>query len=99
MTQELPPIDITSNPELARLVEEVARTQSPRRLTRGATDVAVLIPARRVGRTKRTDGDDAAERAAALATTFGAWKELVDPEQLKRELAEAQSDDRPAPDL
>ena len=41
----------------------------------------------------------AAEREAALAATFGAWKDLVDPEQFKRELAEAQSDDRPAPHL
>ena len=89
---------VTGNPELERLAEEVARTQSPRRLTRGATNVAVLIPARRAGRKMRTN-KAAAEREAALAATFGAWKDLVDPEQLKRELAEAQSDDRPAPHL
>ena len=45
MTHELQPIDLTTNPELAQLADEVAHTQRPRRLRRGNTDVAVLMPA------------------------------------------------------
>lgn len=44
MTNELAPIDIALLPELARLVEEVEATGKRRRLTRGDTDVAVLLP-------------------------------------------------------
>ena len=45
MAQELQPLDISTNPQLAQLADEVERTQRPRRLRRGSKDVAVLMPA------------------------------------------------------
>jgi len=44
MANELQPIDISTIPELAQLADEVARTRQPRRLRRGDTTVAVLMP-------------------------------------------------------
>ena len=45
MARELRPIDISNNPELLRLAEEVAATQEPRVLRRESEEVAVLMPA------------------------------------------------------
>ncbi len=90
------PIDLATMPDLARLADEVARTGTARVLQRDKKNVAVLVPARAGGRRRRGRGTTPADRAATLAITFGAWKDLVDADQLKRELTEAQSDDRPA---
>jgi hypothetical protein len=88
-------IDISAMPELARLAEEVARTGTARVLRRDEEDIAVLVPAR-LPRRRKADTATPEEREASLSSTFGAWSGLVDGEQLKRELVEAQSDDRPA---
>ena len=45
MTRELSPIDISTMPELARLVDEVRSTGASRRLRQGDEDVAILSPA------------------------------------------------------
>src|SRR3712207_232677 len=93
MASELNPIDISTIPELARLVDEVRTTGKPRRLQRDAMDVAILSPTRPrrplKGKTI-TEADRAAARSA-----FGAWKDLVDPEALKQQLNELQTDDQP----
>jgi hypothetical protein len=91
MTRELAPIDISTMPDLARLAEEVARTGMPRVLRQDDTDIAVLSPAparRRRGRTV-TPADIAASLAA-----IGSWKDLIDSDQLKRDLDAARGDDR-----
>ena len=93
MASELQPIDIRTIPELDRLVEEVRTTGKPRRLRRDNTDVAILSPTRPRRRPKGktiTPADRAAARSA-----FGAWKDIVDPEELKRQLNDLQVDDRP----
>lgn len=54
-----------------------------------------LAPRRQRGRRRVQTADPVTQREAALTRTFGTWKGLVDAEQLKRELSEAQSDDRP----
>ena len=91
MTRELAPIDVSAMPDVARLAQEVARTGRPRVLRQDGTDLAVISPARRRG--GRTDkGVTEADIAAALSAS---WDGLIDPEQLKRELDEARSDDRP----
>ena len=41
------PIDITTMPELARIVEEVEATKKPRELKRENKTVAVIMPARK----------------------------------------------------
>ncbi|HVA18709.1 MAG TPA: hypothetical protein VMU55_00875 [Solirubrobacteraceae bacterium] len=47
MTQELAPIDVSTMPELRRLVEDVQRTQRTQRLTVDSEEVAVLMPAKK----------------------------------------------------
>jgi prevent-host-death family protein len=98
MASELAPIDIRHVPELAHLVDEVQTTRKPRRITRDNEDVAVLMPARprlprlRGKRVTQADID-------AAMSVFGAWKDQVDPETLKRELRELQVDDKPPIEL
>ncbi len=45
MTHDPASIDISTMPDLARLVDEVQRTQRPCRLRRGTVDVAMIVPA------------------------------------------------------
>lgn len=77
MARELSPIDITDDPELLRLAEEVRRTGLPRLLRREDEDVAVLSPVANLGRRgakKRkayTKADDDAFLSAA-----GAWHDF-----------------------
>jgi hypothetical protein len=96
MVRKDPTVDVSSMPDLARLAEEVARTGTSRRLQRDNKDLARLVPARRRSRRRRSTAPDS---LTSLETTFGAWSGLVDGEQLKRELADAQSDSRPAAEL
>jgi hypothetical protein len=91
MTREAIPIDVSAMPELARIAEDVASTRTPRVLTRGDEEIAVLYPVsprRRRGAKPVTDEDIEAALAAS-------WVGLVDPDALKRQLDEARSDDRP----
>src|SRR6266702_3536225 len=44
MSRSLTPIEISSIPDLVRLVEEVQATQTPRELQRDQKTVAVLMP-------------------------------------------------------
>ena len=97
MTREAARIDISTMPDLARLAEEVARTRTPRVLRRGDEDLAILSPTtpKRRRRGKRVTEEDIAASLAAA----GSWKELVDGEQLKRELDAARSDNSPPVEL
>ena len=47
MAHETVPIDVTSSPDLRRLAEDVASSQTPRILRRGEEDMAVVVPAPR----------------------------------------------------
>jgi hypothetical protein len=91
MAQEQQTINVSNNPVLRDLVEEVARTRQPKvlRVDDSQTEV-VLMPAKpRSHRATLTP----AKREAILRATFGAWKGLIDPDQLKRELNELQRDE------
>ena len=93
MTREAAPIDLSTMPDLARLAREVARDGRPRVLREDGADVAVLSPARprlRLKGKRITEADIADSLAAA-----GAWKDLLDTEQLKRDLDAARSDNSP----
>lgn len=100
-------IDVSSLPELARVADEVARSQRSHVLQRGTTAIAIIAPVR--SRRKRERSTivrgrvshrgaarlmTAAQREAVLASV-GGWKGLVDAEQLKRDLDAARGDDRP----
>jgi hypothetical protein len=81
-------IDISDNPELLRLVEEMNAAEEPLLLRRGDTELALLTPVKRPRARKRTrehtDADRAAFRAAA-----GGWKGLVDTEAFIRDVYES----------
>jgi hypothetical protein len=84
MTTNPTPIDISNNPELLRLAEEVEATKTPRKLARQNKIVALLMPAiskqtRRKMRVK-TKADYEAFRSAA-----GGWND-VDTDQLIADL-------------
>ena len=97
MTRDAILIDLTQlqMPELARLAQEVRRTQLPIVLRENGEDVAVLSPAKPARRRKGKTVTDADSEAALAAS----WVGLVDPETLKRELDAARSDDRPPVEL
>ncbi len=57
MTQELGPIDITDNPQLRALAEEVRATGKARTLVRDQETVAVLTPAPVPHRKRGKSGD------------------------------------------
>ena len=81
------PIDITTMPDLARIVEEVEATKKPRELRRENRVVAVISPAKRTPANKKrgkTKADYEAFKSAA-----GGWKDLVDTEKLKRDIYES----------
>ena len=66
MSSNLTPLDISTMPELARIVEEVAATKQPRKLTRDNKIVAVLSPAI----------SDNTEKWNKIRATFGSWSDL-----------------------
>src|SRR2546426_886729 len=76
------PIDITTIPDLARIVEEVETTKKPRELRRDNQTVAVILPA--INKREKTRADYEAFKSAA-----GGWKGLVDTEKLKRDIYES----------
>lgn len=92
MNREAKTIDISNEPALLRLAEEVRSSNEPRLLRRDNEDVAIIVPAkRRRARPDKTTADEAAFRSA-----FGAWRDLVDAETLKANLASTRGSDRPS---
>ena len=89
-------LDEIHESELARLAREVRRTRTPIVLRESGQDLAIMSPAGRAPRRRRRGkAVTQADIDAALATA-GAWKDLIDVDQFKQDLNEAQSDDRPA---
>jgi hypothetical protein len=88
-------IDVSGSPELLRLAEEVRATNTPRVLSRNHEPIAVVVPLRRHPSPRRPSPED----VAATISSAGAWKDLVDAEELKRQIREARSDHRPPIEL
>jgi hypothetical protein len=76
------PIDISTIPDLARIVEEVEATRKPRELRRDNKPVA------QTGKTARHKAITKADHEAFLSAV-GGWKDLVDTEQLKKDIYES----------
>ena len=80
MAKEFSPIDISNLPDLVRLAEEVAATNTPRILKRHSEDLAILMPVgakpRHRPKPAKTKADLEAFRSAA-----GGWKD-VDTDRL-----------------
>lgn len=79
MARELAPIDVTNDPELLRLAEEVRHSGRPRLLRRGGEDLAILSPVGRVTRrpTRKAKTCTKADDEAFLASA-GSWRGNVD---------------------
>ncbi len=78
------PIDITTMPELARIVAEVEATKKPRELRRENRVVAVIAPA------KSTDADFEAFKSAA-----GGWKDIDTDKLIENIYASRRRSNRP----
>src|SRR4051794_3425100 len=94
MAQERESIDISHNPEMLRLAEEVRRSKTPRVLRADDRDVAVVMPVADVpkkrGKRAKTDAD-----YQAFLDSAGSWAD-VDVDAFKRYLrARRDAGDRP----
>jgi hypothetical protein len=74
--RELERIDITELSGLDRLVEEVARTRTPRLIARGDEDLAILVPAPR-GRSRRAGGLQLVDTSALAPVPYRTVDELI----------------------
>jgi hypothetical protein len=102
MTREIVRVDVTNSPDLARLAEEVRATLQPRCLEKNGEALAMVTPVaikKGAGKQRGRRAPTAADREAFLSS-FGAWRGLVDGEQLKRNIAVSRAiPPRPRPEL
>lgn len=87
-------IDISNNPDLLRLAEDVRRRNTSAVLRNGDEEIAVVMPITDAGtRTARRSPFKKKSQADidAFLASAGGWKDLVDTEQLKREIAESRA--------
>jgi hypothetical protein len=74
MEEDLSEIDVTNQPELLRIAEEVHASQEPRVLRRNHQDLAIVTPVRptsaRQSRGRRLDQHDALLSIVGLAGTL-----------------------------
>lgn len=97
MAVERETIDISNNPDLLRLVEEMRRRNAPTVLTRGAEDMAVVTPVADGATKRRTKREKTQEDRDAFIQAAGSWKGLVDAEELKAYIYERRkTKNRPA---
>lgn len=95
MAHEQTSIDISGIPELLAIVEDVEATRRPRVLRRDSKDVAVVVPVP----VKAKHGRNRAMDPEAVLSTAGSWKELVDADALKAQLAGERGSNRSLADL
>ena len=87
------PVDIDGFPALVDLARSVRDSGEARELCAGGETVAVLVPPRARHRAGNRRTRDTVDHEALLAS-FGAWKGLVDPDELKRRLRGERGSDR-----
>ncbi len=80
------PIDISTIPDLARLVEEVEATKKPRELRRDNKPVALLTPVTPTGKTSRQKAKTKADYEA-FKRAAGSWSD-VDTDTLIKNIYE-----------
>jgi hypothetical protein len=94
MASEHETIDISNNPDLLRLAEEVRRRNTSTVLRNGDEDVAVVMPVTDTATRKATRSPFKKKSQAdidAFLASAGGWKDLVDTERLKRDIAESRA--------
>lgn len=96
-------IDISNNPVLLRLAEEVRRRNRATVLRNGNKDIAVVTPV--ADNPKRKTGRSPVKKKSAVAmaiflSSAGGWNDLVDTDKLKADIYESRRRSiRPHPDL
>lgn len=92
MAHEHETLDISNNPDLLRLAEEVRRRNTSTVLRSGGEDVAVVIPVAERAKVKPRRSPFKTPSQAdidAFLSAAGGWKDLVDTEQLKQDIYES----------
>ena len=86
-------IDVSNNPDLLRIAEAVRRRNTSAVLRNGDEAIAVVMPVG--GSTRKAKRSPFKKRSQADIDAFlasaGGWKDLVDTEQLKRDIAESRA--------
>ncbi len=90
-------IDVRGLPELLRLAEEVADTNEPRMLRRGAEDLAVLVPAVR-SRPRSLRGKAEADYKA-FRSAAGSWSDVDTDSLIADTLESRRGSSRPPVEL
>jgi hypothetical protein len=98
MRKQTATLDISRFPELLSVVEEVRSSGHSRVLTRGDEEIAVIVP---VAHSRRYQSvvPRARRDIEAMLSSAGAWRGIVDAEQLKADIRASRGSDRPAVDL
>jgi hypothetical protein len=81
-------IDISNNPDLVRLVEEVKNTKKPRILKQDSEPVAMLMPMEPAGKQRDKKARSQTHYKAFLAAA-GSLKGFIDAERLKKDIYES----------
>lgn len=82
MAKELTPLDISDQPDLLRLAQEVQATRQPRLLQRDGEELAILIPVTHARRPSSLAASRAraaaavARSKAGIRASAGSWKDL-----------------------
>ena len=98
MAQQREILDITHNPDLLRVAEEVRRSKTPRVLRAHDEDVALVMPVADRPRRRSKRAKSEADYQAFLASA-GSWDD-VDVDEFKRYLRERRdAGDRPPVEL
>jgi hypothetical protein len=80
-------IDVSTNSELQKLAESVQRSHEPLVLRVGDEDLAILMPID--GRRTRHIRKPSQEDLDAFLSSAGGWRDIVDTDQLKADIAES----------
>lgn len=92
MAHEHETLDIANNPALLRLAEEVRRRNTSTVLRDGGQGVAVVMPVTERPKVKTRRALFKTPSQADIEDFFsaaGGWKDLVDTEELKRDISES----------
>lgn len=90
VARERETLDISQNPALIQLVDEIRARNTPRVLQRDNEDVAIVLPIAN-GTKRRTKRVKTEADYQAFLASAGGWKDLVDTEQLKRDIAKSRA--------
>ncbi|MGH2558571.1 MAG: hypothetical protein ACRDJH_05860 [Thermomicrobiales bacterium] len=86
-------IDATNIPALRSVADEVRKSQEPIVLQTDGEDVAIVLPLDTSE--PRSDFKPTPEQIAAIRSAFGAWKGLVDADELKARIKASRGSNRP----